>query len=194
LIFKEVKMISVYLTVFFLSVGLAMDAFAVSIGYGVCNKNANFRSALRLSFHTALFQVLMPLAGWFAGNYLGKFVSNLSPWIAFALLAFIGIKMILESFKKKDDCDICDISRGKHLIMVCLATSIDAFAAGLSIGLLNISLIISLSMIGIITFILTFAGVYAGKIAGVFLEKWAEIAGGAILILIGLKILLEKFL
>jgi manganese efflux pump family protein len=175
-----------------IAVGLAMDAFAVSIGFGVCRKEAKFRSAFRLAFHTALFQVLMPLAGWFGGNFLGKFVSFLSPWIAFGLLAIIGIKMIIESFKKEEDCDTLDISKGKQLILICLATSIDAFAAGLSIGLLNIPLVISLSIIGIVTFILTIAGVYLGKVAGVFLEKWAEIAGGVILILIGLKILLEK--
>jgi manganese efflux pump family protein len=169
-----------------------MDAFAVSVGYGVCHKDAGLRPALRLGFHTALFQVLMPLAGWLGGNFLGKFISVLSPWIAFGLLLIIGIKMIIESFQIKEECEIVDITKGKHLIFVCIATSIDAFAAGLSIGLLNIPIIVSLSMIGIITFILTFSGVYIGKIAGVFLEKWAEIAGGIILVLIGLKIIIEK--
>ena len=100
--------------------------------------------------------------------------------------------MIVESLNAKAECDPVDISKGKHLIFVCIATSIDAFAAGLSIGLLNIPIVVSLSMIGIITFVLTFAGVYIGKIAGFFLEKWAELAGGIILILIGIKIIVEK--
>jgi len=185
-------MISVYITVFLLALGLAMDAFAVSISYGASFKQAERRSALRLAFHTALFQILMPLLGWLGGNFLGKFVSNLSPWIAFGLLDFIGLKMLMEAFETKKECGTVDLSRGKNLLLVCAATSIDAFAAGLSIGLINIPIIITLSTIGIITFILSFAGVYIGKAIGHVLERWAGVAGGIILIGIGLKIILEK--
>jgi putative Mn2+ efflux pump MntP len=134
----------------------------------------------------------MPLLGWVGGNFLGKVVADFSPWIAFALLAFIGIKMFVEAFENKKECDIVDITKGKHLLFVCIATSIDAFAAGLSIGLLNIPIIVTLTFIGVITFIMAFSGVYIGKAIGHILEKWAEIAGGVILIGIGVKILVEK--
>ncbi|OHD15328.1 MAG: hypothetical protein A2086_08415 [Spirochaetes bacterium GWD1_27_9] len=185
-------MIGSYIVVFFLAVGLAMDAFAVCVSYGVCHKEARFRAIFRLSFHTALFQVLMPLLGWIAGTYLGKVVSKLSPWIAFILLLIIGIKMLVEAFEKKEECEVVDFSKGKHLIFVCIATSIDAFAAGLSLGLLNLPPIVSLTMIGVITFILSMLGVYLGKVVGFVLGKGAEITGGIILILIGVKIIVEN--
>ena len=169
-----------------------MDAFAVSVGYGICQKKIIFRSAFRLSFHTALFQMIMPLIGWISGKFLGKIVSNISPFISFALLFLIGIKMIIEALKREEECRVKDISRGKELIIVCIATSIDAFAAGVSIGLIKIPLVISIVIIGTITFVLSILGVYIGRLIGKFIEKWAEIIGGVILILIGVKILVEK--
>ena len=182
----------VFITIFFLSLGLAMDAFAVCISYGVCKKNFKFRDAFRLSLHTALFQILMPLLGYFLGNFLGKVVSQYSSFIAFLLLFIIGIKMLIESFLKKEECERVDFSKGKALIFICIATSIDAFAAGISLGLIGLPVFISLIFIGLITFLMSIIGVYLGRIVGSFIEKWAEIAGGIILIIIGIKILLEK--
>jgi len=183
-----------FITIILLSIGLAMDAFAVSISYGICNKDAEFRDALRLAFHTALFQILMPLAGYIFGDLLGRFISFFSPFIASGLLVIIGIKMIIESFKNKEECQRVDISKGKALLFICIATSIDAFAAGISIGLINLPMAVSLIFIGSITFIMSFTGVYIGKVAGNFLEKQAEILGGIILIIIAIKVLVEKFL
>ncbi len=182
----------IFITIILLSFALAMDAFAVCISYGICNRNSKFRDAFRLAFHTALFQVLMPLLGYICGNLLGKFVSKYSPFIAFATLLIIGIKMIIESFNQKEECERVDFSRGKALIFICIATSIDAFAAGISLALLGLPMYISLIFIGTITFVISFSGVYLGKFVGHFIEKWAEIFGGVILIIIGVKILIEK--
>lgn len=184
----------VFITIFFLSLGLAMDAFAVCISYGICNKNFKFRDAFRLSFHTAFFQILMPLGGYFLGNFLGKVVSQYSSFVAFALLLIIGIKMLVESFQKKEECERVDFSKGKALIFICIATSIDAFAAGISLGLIGLPIFLSLIFIGIITFLMSMIGVYLGRVIGSFIERWAEIIGGIILIIIGVKILLEKLL
>ncbi len=177
----------------FLSLGLAMDAFSVSISFGVCHPKSKINSSLRLAFFTALFQFLMPLLGWFVGSLLGKIFLKGSYLIAFIILLGIGLKMIIDAIIKKEKCDPIDISKGKHLIVVCLATSLDALAAGLSLGLLNTNLLLSVSMIGIITFILSFTGVYLGKIFGFLLGKWAEIFGGIILIGIGINTILKNF-
>ena len=184
--------ISVLVYILLLSIGLAMDAFSVCVSYGICQKEGKFTSALRLAFFTGLFQFLMPLLGWFGGNLVGRFFTKYSSWIAFIILLILGIKMIIDSILKKEDkeCKPVDISKGKHLIIICIATSIDAFAAGLSLGILKIPLLISTAMIGIITFLISLAGVYVGKLVGFIAEKWAEIIGGLILIGLGFKILL----
>ncbi len=184
----------IYLTVVLLGFGLAMDAFAVCMGYGVCQKKIIFKSAFRLALSTALFQMIMPLLGWISGNFLGRVVESVAPFISFGLLLVIGVKMIVESFKKEEDCDVTDISRGKALFIICFATSIDAFAAGISIGLIRIPLYFSIIVIGSITFGLSLLGVYLGRIAGAVFERWAEILGGIILIGIGIKILLTNLL
>ena len=174
-----------------LSNGLAMDAFSVSVSFGCCHPNSKLTSALRLAFFTGLFQFFMPLIGWFAGHFIGKFFLTQSYWIAFGILTIIGIKMIIDAVMKKAECLPVDISRGKHLLGVCTATSIDALAAGLSLGILKTSLFLSAGLIGIITFTLSLLGVYLGKIVGFALGKWAEIAGGVMLIVIGLNILIK---
>ena len=176
-----------------LALGLAMDAFSVSVSFGVCHPKSKIDSALRLAFFTALFQTMMPLFGWIIGNIIGNVFFKGSYCIAFIILLGIGIKMIIDAIIKKEDCNPIDISKGKHLIIVCLATSIDALAAGLSLGILKTNLLLSISMIGIITFILSFTGIYFGKIAGFLLGKWAEITGGIILISIGINIVLRNF-
>ena len=173
--------------------GLAMDAFSVCLSFGVCHPKSKIYSALRLAFFTGFFQFLMPLIGWFIGELLGKYFFKYSNWIAFGILTAIGLKMIIEAIIEKEKCDPVDISRGKHLIIVCLATSIDALAAGLSLGIMNMPLLMAATVIGCITFIFSFSGVYLGKIAGYMLGRWAEILGGTILIGIGIKILSQNF-
>lgn len=175
-----------------LALGLAMDAFSASISFGVCHPKSKITSSLRLAFFTALFQFAMPLIGWFVGNIIGKIFFKGSCLIAFLILLGVGLKMIVDALIKKEECKTIDISKGKHLIIVCFATSLDALAAGLSLGLLNNNLLLSVSIIGTITFILSFAGVYLGKIFGFILGKWAEITGGIILIGIGINIILKN--
>lgn len=180
--------------VLLLSLGLAMDAFSVSVCFGVCHPKSKITSALRLAFFTALFQFMMPLLGWYIGKLLGNIFFKGSSLIAFLILLIIGLKMIIEALIKKDECDPVDISRGKHLIIVCFATSIDASAAGLSLGILKTPLLLSVSLIGLITLLLSFTGVYLGKIFGFILGKWAEITGGLILIGIGINIIIKNLI
>ena len=181
------------LSVILLGFALAMDAFSVCVGFGVCYRKANFWSAIRLAVVTALFQALMPLIGWFGGHAIGKSMEKISPVIACVLLFIVGLKMIIEAFEVKEDCDIYDISKGKDLFIVAIATSIDALAAGITIGILRVPLIISVSIIGVITLILSFSGVFIGKLVGNFMGKWSEITGGLIIIGIGLHILFKAF-
>jgi putative Mn2+ efflux pump MntP len=177
-----------------LSLGLAMDAFSVSVSFGVCHPKSKIIPALRLSFFTACFQFMMPLIGWFIGKILGNIFIKGSFFIAFLILFAIGLKMIIEALIKKDKCAPVDISKGKHLIIICFATSIDALVAGLSLGILKTSLILSISLIGLVTLALSFTGVYLGKIFGIILGKWAEIAGGMILIGIGINIVIKNLI
>jgi putative Mn2+ efflux pump MntP len=169
-----------------------MDAFSICVGFGCCNKTCSNKSAFKLAFFTGLFQFVMPLAGWFIGNLIDKFINNFGPWAAFIILSGIGIKMIVESFTKKEECNDKDISKGKELLIACFATSIDAFIAGLSLGILKLPLLISTTIIGTITFILSLIGVYLGKFIGMIIGRWSEVLGGIILITIGLKLLLIK--
>lgn len=175
-----------------LSVGLAMDAFAVAICKGLNMRRINYKNALILALFFGGFQALMPLIGWLLGKQFEQYITSVDHWIAFILLSIIGIQMIVEAFKKEDekeeDADKLDL---KEYFMLAVATSIDALAVGISLAFLNVSLVKSISFIGIITFVLSFAGVFIGNKFGARFKKKAEIAGGVILILIALKILLE---
>ena len=175
-----------------LSVGLAMDAFAVAICKGLNMRRINYKNALILALFFGGFQALMPFIGWLLGKQFEQYITSVDHWIAFILLSIIGIQMIVEAFKKEDekeeDADKLDL---KEYFMLAVATSIDALAVGISLAFLNVSLVKSISFIGIITFVLSFAGVFIGNKFGVRFKKKAEIAGGVILILIALKILHE---
>ncbi|MCG8573091.1 MAG: manganese efflux pump MntP family protein [Spirochaetes bacterium] len=173
-----------------IAIGLAMDAFSVCVGYGTCFKTSPLRSSLRLSFHTGLFQAGMPLIGWSIGLAVGNYIQQYSQWIAAAILFFIGIHMLIEALNQKDECNPVDFSRGKKLLLVCLATSIDALAAGFSIQLLAYPVGITIVIIGLVTFILSLLGIYLGRIAGLFLGKISEIIGSFILILLAIKIII----
>ena len=175
-----------------LSVGLAMDAFAVAICKGLNMRKMNYKNALILALFFGGFQALMPAIGYLLGKQFEKYITSIDHWIAFILLSIIGIQMIAESFKKDDDKEEdADKLNLKEYFMLAIATSIDALAVGISLAFLNVSLVKSISFIGIITFVLSFAGVFIGNKFGVRFKKKAEIAGGVILILIALKILLE---
>ena len=178
------------LEILFIAVGLAMDAFAVSVSAGTLAIMNNRRSALRLSFHFGLFQFLMPVIGWFVGSTVQHYVESVDHWVAFILLSYIGVKMIYESFKieasKKSNP-----SKGKNLIMLSIATSIDALVVGFAFALLNVNIWFASAVIGIITALLCSAGVWIGSRLGLKLGKIMESVGGIILIIIGTKILIE---
>jgi len=178
-----------FISIIFLAIGLAMDAFSVSITRGLTLK-CNIKYALIIAIFFGGFQALMPVLGWFSGIQLQNFVSALAPWIAFLLLLGIGIKMIYEAFYA--DEEICKVFSLKELLILSVATSIDAFAVGVTFAILNTPIITPILVIGLITFILSFIGVYIGKNIGHLFENKIEILGGIILIAIGFKILLEN--
>lgn len=181
------------LTVIFIALGLAMDAFAVSITNGIIIKRFRIRHALRISLFFGVFQAVMPLIGWFAGLGVREVIAFIDHWIAFGLLSFIGSKMIYESMAMDSDNgeNKTDAQDLYVLLILSVATSIDALAVGLSLTFLEISIITPAIIIGVITFLFSFMGVYIGSRCGHFFEKKIEVVGGLILIGIGLKILVE---
>lgn len=179
------------LTILLIAIGLSMDAFAVSITSGIAIKDLKIRNALKIALFFGLFQAIMPVIGWLSGITLRGFISGIDHWVAFALLSAIGVKMICESFqneKKKKDSKPLDL---RVLLLLSIATSIDAFAVGITLSLLSSSIIMPVVIIGCITFLLSFAGVFIGNMAGHFFEKKMELAGGVTLILIGIKVLVD---
>ncbi len=180
------------LTLCAISFALALDAFAVSIASGVVIKKKKVAHALKLGTSFGLFQAVMPVLGWLAGNGLRVFISGIDHWIAFGLLSLIGSKMLYEAFQLEDVED----NTGKDmsfrtLMLLSVATSIDAFAIGIMFSLLNVSILFPILLIGAVTFCMSFMGVFIGNKAGHMFENKAEIAAGLVLIGIGLKILIE---
>ena len=168
-----------------------MDSFSVSITRGITNTNKIFYEALKTGFFFGLFQAIMPLIGWLVGISVIELISGFDHWIAFGLLVIIGFRMIFESLSTKSK-KLVYSSSYRVLILLSIATSIDALAVGLSLSLLETSIIIPMIIIGIITFFLSFLGVYLGKTFGSYFEKIGVI-GGIILIAIAIKILIEHF-
>ncbi|SHK24808.1 Putative Mn2+ efflux pump MntP [Hathewaya proteolytica DSM 3090] len=182
-----------------LAIGLSMDAFAVSICKGLNMTKINFKHCTIVGLFFGGFQALMPLIGWFLGSQFQSYITSFDHWVAFALLAFIGGKMIYDSIKVDEDedkdSDICAILNIKDLFILSIATSIDALAVGITFALLpNVNIWLSIATIGIITFALSFVGVIIGSKFGKKYEKRAEFLGGAILITLGIKILVEHIL
>ncbi len=174
--------------VFFLALALSMDAFAVSIGLGM-KKHKNIKVfALKVALFFGFFQALMPLLGYLGGLGLKDFIGESYTLISFALLVLIGVKMIYEAYNKDEDVET-DTSNKLLLILACL-TSIDALAAGFTLRLYEISIVLSLFVIGFTTFIFSFIAIYLGYKGGEKYASKAEILGGVILIIIGFKILL----
>ena len=173
-----------------LAVALSMDAFAVSIGLGSKVKARNLkRLALKAGLYFGAFQALMPFVGYLGGRGLLEWVEFYAHWIAFALLFLVGGKMIYESFSEGVEESITATTH-KVMLMLAIATSIDAMAAGFSLTLLAVDPFLACFLIGLTTFAFSWAGVYIGRRSGTWLESKAELFGGIILILIGLKILL----
>lgn len=173
-----------------IAVGLAMDAFAVSISAGTSGTVKELRSSVRLSFHLGLFQFLMPVIGWFLGSSVQAYVESIDHWVALLLLSYIGIKMIIESMKN-GDVQRSDPTKGSNLVILSVATSIDALAVGFSLALLGVDIWYPGVIIGIITAVLSFTGIKLGARLGKTFGKRMEFVGGIILIAIGLKILID---
>lgn len=174
-----------------IALGLAMDAFAVSITSGLTIKNLKIKYAFRIALFFGLFQAFMPLIGWLAGLSLKDFISGFDHWIAFGLLCFIGCRMIYESIKIESSEREINQLNVYFLLVLSVATSIDALAVGISFAFLMISIVTPIIVIGIVTFLLSFIGVFIGNRVGHFFEGKFEIIGGLILIGIGIKILIE---
>lgn len=179
------------ITIMFTAIGLAMDSFAVSITSGLTNKRLKINNALRIAIFFGFFQAIMPVIGWLAGVSIIDLISGVDHWIAFLLLSLIGCRMIYETIKPGSSIKIISPSNFHVLLMLSVATSIDALAVGLSFAFLRIFIATPIVVIGTITFLLSLLGVYAGKRFGHFFEKKIEIVGGVILISIGVKILVE---
>jgi putative Mn2+ efflux pump MntP len=175
-----------------LAVGLAMDAFAVSIGVGLTAQQVSGRTTFRLAWHFGLFQFLMPVVGWLAGLSVERWISGIDHWVAFALLVAIGGHMIYEAVYGDEEVrGARDATRGVSLVVLSVATSIDALAVGLSLALLGVEIWYPAVVIGIVAFLFTAAGLHLGRRFGALLGRRMEVLGGIILIGIGLKILAD---
>ncbi len=173
--------------VFILAIALSMDAFAVAIGLGAKKNSPGL--ALRAGLYFGIFQALMPMFGYLAGKGLSAWIEAYSHWVAFALLAAIGAKMIYEGRQEAIEEDIAVITH-KMMLLLAIATSIDAMAAGFSLTLMAADPYLACLVIGIVTFFLSVCGVLIGRKSGTYLEGKAELFGGSVLILIGIKILI----
>ena len=178
-------------SIIFISIGLAMDAFAVSIASGFTIHRLRVGHAFRIAFFFGAFQAIMPVIGWLAGLSVQEYIAAIDHWIAFILLSFVGGRMIYEATVLGEERDEKDPLNIYVLLMLSVATSIDALAVGLSLSFLNVAIALPAIVIGCVTFALSFAGVYIGDRFGHFFESKIEIAGGIILIGIGIKILIE---
>ncbi len=169
---------------------LAMDAFAVATCKGLTVKKIKPRHLIITGLYFGGFQALMPLIGYFLGTNFSEYVQTVDHWIAFVLLFVIGANMIREAFSKDEEVHTDDFSP-RAMLPLAVATSIDAFAVGIMLAFLKVNVVSSISLIGVITFVLSAIGVWIGRIVGCKFKSKAEFIGGAVLILLGVKILLE---
>ena len=182
-----------FVELFILAVGLSMDAFAVSVCKGLSMKKATLKHGAICGVWFGGFQALMPLIGFFLGTLFADAIEAFDHWVAFALLALIGVNMLKEVFEKCDCHEKPDADLSvKTMLVMAVATSIDALAVGISLAMAgNVNIYIAITLIGVITFSLSALGVKLGNVFGSRYEKPAQVAGGVILILLGAKILLE---
>ena len=174
-----------------IGIGLSMDAFAVAICQGLCMKKLNWRHAAVIALFFGGFQALMPLIGFYLGTLFAEAIQAFDHWVAFGLLALIGGNMLKEAFGAEEECPCADLSV-RTMFLMAVATSIDALAVGISLAMVgDVNIWAAVSLIGVTTFALSAVGVAVGNVFGSRYEKKAEMAGGIILILLGVKILLE---
>lgn len=178
-----------FLTSFLIAIGLAMDAFAVSLGVGTTGKYDDLRSNLRLAYHFGLFQGGMTILGWLAGSSIAVYINNFDHWIAMILLGYVGGKMFVAGLDHSHSSYTQNPSKGKTLVILCVATSIDALAVGLSFAMLENDVWWPAILIAVVTFGLSYFGLKSGQKLGEKFGKRMEVIGGVILIIIGLRIL-----
>ena len=179
------------------AIALSMDAFAVSVCKGLGMRRMRYDQALVISLYFGVFQALMPLIGWLLGTSFSRYIQAFDHWIAFVLLALLGGKMLWDVFHEKEDGEQESAERRldhRELFMLAIATSIDALAVGIAFACLDVNIWSSISIIGVTTLVISFAGVWIGNRFGNRFQKKAEIAGGLVLILIGVKILAEHLI
>jgi putative Mn2+ efflux pump MntP len=178
-------------TLLVLALGLCFDTFAVSISSGLVMNRIDFFNAMKIAFSLAFFQGLMPVLGWFLGSEISSYIRNFDHWIALLLLAFIGIRMIMESLRVEGEKKSFNPLNPKVLLTMSIATSIDALIVGFTLAFVKVNILWAGFIIGAVTFIASMLGILFGKKTGERFGKRLEILGGLILILIGLKIFAE---
>jgi putative Mn2+ efflux pump MntP len=176
-----------------LGIGLSFDTFAVSVSCGIIEKHIRFLQAARIAIFFAVFQAVMPIVGWLLGYSIKSYIDQFDHWIAFALLLAVGTKMILESFKNEERSSF-NPHKIKVILTLSFATTIDALVVGITFAFLNINLPLASFIIGTVTFVAAMLGMLFGKKIGSKFGNKMEILGGAILILIGVKILIEHLM
>lgn len=181
------------LTILFLAVALGVDAFSVAIGIGAASGKKSWAPVLRLAVAFGLFQFAMPIIGWLAGLTVVEIIASFDHWIAFTLLALVGGKMIWEGFEKENDEKKADQTLGWPLLMLSIATSIDALAVGFSFSVLKTPILLPAVIIGIVCFLMTVTGMIFGNVLAKIFGKKVEIFGGLVLIAIGIKILIDHW-
>ena len=184
-----------FIELFLLGIGLAMDAFAVSVCKGLGMRRLNKKQALIIGLYFGGFQALMPLIGWLLGSQFQKYITSIDHWIAFILLSFIGGKMMIEAIREWNEEETVDVMDApldhKNMLVLAVATSIDALAVGITFAFLDTPIIEAITIIGITTMVISIIGVVVGNFFGSRYKSKAEFIGGLILVLLGLKILLE---
>ena len=184
-----------FIELFLLGIGLAMDAFAVSVCKGLGMRKLNKKQALIIGLYFGGFQASMPLIGWLLGSQFQKYITSIDHWIAFILLSFIGGKMMIEAIREWNEEETVDVMDApldhKNMLVLAVATSIDALAVGITFAFLDTPIIEAITIIGITTMVISIIGVVVGNFFGSRYKSKAEFIGGLILVLLGLKILLE---
>jgi len=180
------------ITLFLLAIGLCFDTFAVSVSSGLLRKEIVFWQAVRIAFFLAVFQAIMPVLGWLGGITIKDWIEPFDHWVALGILSILGIKMLIESLKKSEEKNINPLDV-KVIISMALATSIDAFAVGISFAIIKVNMILAIVVIGSVTFIASMLGILFGKRTGSHFGQKMEIIGGLILIAIGIKIVFEHY-
>ena len=184
-------------TLFLLAIGLSMDAFAVAISNGLCMQKFSMGNTLKIAFAFGLAQGVMPILGYLAGQTFSETITSIDHWVALIFLGIIGFKMIIEAVSemrsKKTDTE-CSVISTKMLIFQAIATSIDALAVGISFAVMKVNIWVASSFIACTTFIFSIIGVIIGKKSGKYLKTKAELAGGILLVLIGVKIFIEHLI